>query len=104
MTEVEIIQDDSGEVLAVAHTDGPLSAQGRVALTEVAELARARMQAEDPDGFQGDIQRRALDRLHRRDTPECGHVGGRDLHCTRPAGHQPANIHAVAAGGQRWES
>ena len=70
-----------------------VKAQGRIPLAEV-----------DQDPFKADIARRTLDRLHGRDTPECRCPGDRDQHCTRPAGHEPTNLHALAGGATRWES
>lgn len=100
MRQCEIVHDEQGEVIAVVHGGEPLTAQGRVALAEIIAAARRHMEAEDPDGLLGDRQQRALDRLHKRETPECGDRHG-DHICTRPAGHIP-RIHIAACGTQRW--
>ena len=98
------IRDEHDQLLAVAHVRGYLSAQASVALTELANAVRAQDVAEDPDGFRGDSQRRALARVRGETLPDCGRVGGWHLVCTRPAGHLPAEVHAVANGAHRWVS
>jgi hypothetical protein len=98
-----ILGDPQGGPLAVAHVHGRLSAAASVALTELARAAREQMAAQDPHGFQGDRQRRAIARLRREPLADCGHEGGRDLLCTRPVGHLPADVHAVANGAVTWK-
>ena len=98
------IFDEEGEVIAMVAGEHAPSAAASVALTALVKAARDAQALLDPDGLLGDIQRRSIDRLHKRETPECGQVGGWHLRCTRPLGHLPADIHAVANGGARWET
>lgn len=100
----EVIRGEHGEVLGAMCTDVPLTDQDRAHFVEVAAAGRRLMEAEDPDGLLGDKQLRALDRLHRRVTPECGAVHG-DLVCTRPAVHRRYGTrHVTGCGTQRWQA
>lgn len=100
---IEVLRDDRGDVLAVVHCDQPLSELARDALADITAVIISRMQAEDPDDLLGDKQIRALDRLHKRHTPECGAEQG-DLICTRPAMHRRYGTrHVTACGTQRWQ-
>lgn len=71
MTHREVIRDENGEVLIAVCVRQPLTDEERGALAELARIARAKQEREDPDGLRGDRQRRKLDRLHHRVTPEC---------------------------------
>jgi hypothetical protein len=78
----EIIRDDDGTPLAAVCLTGPLSDEARGHFAEMARAVQQDMRKRDPDGLQGDKQRRAIDRVHRRVTPGCEKPG-----CERIADH-----------------
>lgn len=100
----EVIYDQQGRVLAAYCPSVALSAQARTAITAMAADMRLLMEIDDPDDLLGDKQLRALDRLHRRVTPECGATNG-ELTCTRPVAHvRHGTRHVTACGTQLWEN
>jgi hypothetical protein len=78
----EIIRDDDGTPLAAICGPGPLDDEARGHFAELARVVQRDMREKDPDGLQGDRQRRAIDRVHRRTTPDCDKPG-----CQRIEGH-----------------
>lgn len=90
----EIIHDSDGLVIAAVCTTKPLSDRARTALAELAELARQFQQERDPEGVLGDLQRRKVDRLWKRETPGCPNDG-----CDRIENHDGGCLDAVEYAG-----
>lgn len=67
----ETIRDEHGQVIAAACVTEPLTDQARAALGELVHFARKLQQERDPENVLGDRQRRRIDRLMKRKTPEC---------------------------------
>lgn len=90
----EIIHDSDGLVIAAVCTTKPLSEQARTALAELAELARKFQAERDPEGVLGDLQRRKIDRLWKRETRRCHESG-----CDRIENHDGRCLTAVEYAG-----
>lgn len=85
----EVIRDKNGDVIAATCVDEPMSDKARAALADVVQVALRLQQERDPDGIAGDRQRRALDRLYKRQTPYCAAEG-----CFRVDGHDGRHLPA----------
>lgn len=94
MADREIIRNEAGEVVAELCVSAPLSDEERSAFAELAEFVRKLQQERDPENVLGDLQRRKVDRIWKRDTPGCPHDG-----CDRIENHDGRCLNAVEYAG-----
>jgi hypothetical protein len=83
VSTIEYIRDADGTVLGSVCVTTPLTDDERAAMAELFAFVRDKAKREDPHNVRADKQRRALDRVHKRQTAVCATVD-----CARVAGHE----------------